>query len=185
MASVGVGGRTQTRPNKTNPTHPASPLSNQRAFYEAGAAWRAACRPSAAFVFLNHYLDIADAVDEALDGGAAAGGSSGMVEGSDLAGTGIPRDAPLPARHYCDAAAREEVRGSAVAAAAAWGPFVSKVALQTCLKQRGFQPSETAKPPRPTRRGTTSLSCRWTAASSSGWWRGRATAAAPTPLRAA
>lgn len=72
-----------------------------RAFYEAGMAWRAAGRPSMAFVLLNRYLDIADAIDE---------GGQAPLEGADLVGTDIPRDAVLPSKHYCDERAREEVR---------------------------------------------------------------------------
>jgi hypothetical protein len=83
------------------------PPKPHRAFYEAGAAWRVAGRASMAFVLLNRYLDIADAVDEAADGGGGSG--SGPLEAADFVGTDIPRDAPLPARHYADERLREEV----------------------------------------------------------------------------
>ncbi|KIZ07625.1 Intraflagellar transport protein [Monoraphidium neglectum] len=79
-------------------------LPADRAFFEAGAAWRAAGRPSMAFVLLNRYLDIEDAADEAGGGG----GAQLPLEGADFVGTDIPRDAPLPAHHYCDERTREE-----------------------------------------------------------------------------
>lgn len=69
-------------------------------------AWKAAGRPNMAFVLLNRFLDIADAVDE-----SEAGGGEALLEASDFVTTDIPRDAPLPAQHYCDERLREEVSG--------------------------------------------------------------------------
>jgi hypothetical protein len=63
-----------------------------------------------AFVLLNRYLDLADAIDEA----AEAGGAAGPLEAADFAATDIPWDVPLPAHHYCDEALREEVRGGGI-----------------------------------------------------------------------
>lgn len=80
-----------------------------RAFYEAGAAWRAAGRERAAYVLLNHYLDIAEAIDEGgADGGGAAAppAAAGDFEGTDIAWAA----AAPPRRHYCAPGAREAAR---------------------------------------------------------------------------
>jgi hypothetical protein len=55
----------------------------RRAFYEAGAAWRAAGRPSMAFVMLNRYLDLADAQED-----PAGTHSLAQLENTDFAATG-------------------------------------------------------------------------------------------------
>ena len=81
------------------PVH--APVPPHRAFYEAGNAWRAAGRLSMAFVLLNRYLDIEDALGE--------GGGRGPLEAADFVGTDVPGDAPLPAQHYCGERQREEV----------------------------------------------------------------------------
>jgi len=69
-------------------------------------AWRAAGRRSMAFVLLNRYLDIADAVDEAGESGTGGG----VMEATDFVGTDVPGDVALPGHHYCDEHTREEVR---------------------------------------------------------------------------
>ncbi|KAF8062969.1 IFT172 [Scenedesmus sp. PABB004] len=73
-----------------------------RAFYEAGVAWRAAGGASAASVLLNRFLDLADALDDPA--------APAALEGADFAGTELPLDAPLPGAPYAGDAAREEAR---------------------------------------------------------------------------
>ncbi|KAK9829656.1 hypothetical protein WJX72_007146 [[Myrmecia] bisecta] len=72
-----------------------------KAFYEAGLAWKAAGRFSMAFVFLNRYLDLTEAMDE---------DDEGVIENADFAETDIPFDFHLPERHYASEERREEVR---------------------------------------------------------------------------
>ncbi|KAI8469208.1 MAG: intraflagellar protein IFT172 [Monoraphidium minutum] len=84
-------------------------LPADRAFYEAGAAWRAAGRASMAFVLLNRYLDVEDALDEG-GGGGGAGRDLSSLEGADFVGTDVPAAGPLPAQHYCGERLREEAR---------------------------------------------------------------------------
>ncbi|GBF87714.1 intraflagellar transport protein [Raphidocelis subcapitata] len=80
-----------------------------RALYEAGTAWRAVGRPGTAFVLLNCYLDVADAIDEAAASGGA-GARPPLPDDPVLAAAGVPAGAPLPAEHYADERRREEVR---------------------------------------------------------------------------
>lgn len=54
-----------------------------RAFYEAGMAWRAANRPSMAFVILNRLLDMADAQEDPQGVHSLA-----QLENADFANTG-------------------------------------------------------------------------------------------------
>ncbi len=61
-----------------------------------------------AFVMLNRYLDLADAIDEGA--GADASGLHAL-DNADFAATDVPFDFALPARHCCGEAQREEVRG--------------------------------------------------------------------------
>ena len=70
-----------------------------RAFYEAGMAWKAAGQLNMAFVLLNRYLDLADAVEEGAQ----------MLENADFADTDVPFDAQLPDRSYVGESQREEV----------------------------------------------------------------------------
>jgi len=64
-------------------------------------AWKAAGQPGMAFVMLNRYLDLADAMEE--------GGE--VLENADFADTDVPYDVRLPESPYLDASAREEVGG--------------------------------------------------------------------------
>jgi len=75
-----------------------------KAFYLAGMA----CRDNAdwesmAFVLLNHYLDISEAIEE---------GDASMIDNSDFVGTDIPApfDYALPKVQFLDDDKREEVR---------------------------------------------------------------------------
>lgn len=55
-----------------------------------------------AFVFLNRYLDLTEAMEDA-DGSA--------IENADFVQTDIPFDFHLPEKHYLSEARREEVGG--------------------------------------------------------------------------
>ena len=72
-----------------------------RAFFEAGIACRAAGWTNMAFVFLNRYLD----VTEAMDDGARW---SDALEAGEYADTDIPQRFPLPPKHFVQEATREE-----------------------------------------------------------------------------
>lgn len=72
-----------------------------KAFYEAGAAWRAANKLNMAFVFLNRYLDLSEAMEDP-EGFA--------IENSDFVDTDIPYEFDLPEKHFLDEDKREEVR---------------------------------------------------------------------------
>eukprot|EP00899_Mesostigma_viride_P028336 jgi/Mesvir1/8688/Mv02626-RA.1 len=70
-----------------------------KAFYEAGVLCKEIGVQNLAFVFLNRYLDLTEAMD---DGSA--------IENSDFVDTDIPYDFALPEVHYLDEEKREEVR---------------------------------------------------------------------------
>ena len=71
-----------------------------KAFYEAGMAARGANRPEMAFVFLNHFLDLLDAIEE----------HDLNVDHSDFVGTDIPYEVPLPSAPYYDQEVVEGVK---------------------------------------------------------------------------
>lgn len=58
-----------------------------KGFFEAGIDLRDAGRESEAFVLLNHYLDVCEAIEE---------GSGNLVDHSDLSSTDFPSSVPLP-----------------------------------------------------------------------------------------
>ncbi|KAF2887801.1 hypothetical protein ILUMI_18372 [Ignelater luminosus] len=62
-----------------------------KGFYEAGIDLREDGRVSEAFVFLNHYLDICEAIEE---------GEGQLVDHSDLVQTDFPSNIPLPNELY-------------------------------------------------------------------------------------
>lgn len=62
-----------------------------KAFYEAGKDLKEEGRLSEAFVFLNHYLDLCEAIEE---------GEGQLVDHSDLAQTDCPSNIPLPSHLY-------------------------------------------------------------------------------------
>ncbi|KAJ8945935.1 hypothetical protein NQ318_016763 [Aromia moschata] len=62
-----------------------------KAFYEAGKDMKEEGRLSEAFVFLNHYLDLCEAIEE---------GEGQLVDHSDLVQTDFPSNIPLPTRLY-------------------------------------------------------------------------------------
>ena len=74
-----------------------------KAFYEAGMACKAQGDLNMAFVFLNRYLDITEAVEEHEP-------SSTALDNSDFANTEIPFDFPLPEKQFLGDAEREKVR---------------------------------------------------------------------------
>lgn len=58
-----------------------------KAFFEAGMDLRSVGRDSEAFVLLNHYLDVCEAIDE---------GAGALIDHSDLAATDFPASVPIP-----------------------------------------------------------------------------------------
>lgn len=66
-------------------------LPADKGFYEAGIDLRSQGRESEAFVFLNHYLDVCDAIEE---------GEAQLLDHSDLGQTDFPASIPLPAELY-------------------------------------------------------------------------------------
>ncbi|EAT43404.1 AAEL005155-PA [Aedes aegypti] len=59
-----------------------------KGYYEAGMDLRGLGRESEAFVILNHYLDVCEAIEE---------GSGNLVDHSDLSCTDFPSSVPIPA----------------------------------------------------------------------------------------
>jgi N-methylhydantoinase A/oxoprolinase/acetone carboxylase beta subunit len=78
-------------------------LAADKAFYDAGQCCRSANDLSMAFVFLNRYLDITEAMEENQ-------ASSTTLDNSDFADTEIPFDFPLPDKQFLSDADREKVR---------------------------------------------------------------------------
>ena len=74
-----------------------------KAFYEAGMACKGGADLNMAFVFLNRYLDITEAVEEHEP-------SSTSLDNSDFANVDIPFDFPLPEKQFLGDAEREKVR---------------------------------------------------------------------------
>lgn len=74
-----------------------------KAFFEAGMDLRSIGRDSEAFVLLNHYLDVCEAIDE---------GSGALIDHSDLAATDFPASVPIPEELYLknELKLHEEVR---------------------------------------------------------------------------
>lgn len=64
-----------------------------KGYYEAGMDMRSLGRDTEAFVFLNHYLDVCDAIEE-QDGGTQ------LIDHSDLTSTDFPSNVPLPPDLY-------------------------------------------------------------------------------------
>ncbi|WKY15558.1 hypothetical protein Q1695_000775 [Nippostrongylus brasiliensis] len=74
-----------------------------RVFYQAGIAAKdyGGNYASLAFLLLNHYLDLVDAIDE---------GDASLVDYSPFAGTDIPSEVPLPESPWVESAIHEEVK---------------------------------------------------------------------------
>ncbi len=77
-------------------------LAADHAFYTAGMLCRDVKMSNTAFVFLNRFLDLAEAMAEP--------DSSGVIENADFEHTDVPFDFPLPEHSSVPAAKREEVR---------------------------------------------------------------------------
>lgn len=73
-----------------------------KAFYEAGTALRNAGRDGEAFVMLNHYLDVCDAIEAAATDGSGNDGGNQLlaVDHMDLTATDIPSEVPIPERMH-------------------------------------------------------------------------------------
>ncbi|RLV86206.1 hypothetical protein DV515_00015928 [Chloebia gouldiae] len=76
-------------------------LPADKAFYEAGMAAKAVSWENMAFIFLNHFLDLSDAIEE---------GNLDSLDHSDFQQTDIPFEVPLPAHQHVPEEQREEVR---------------------------------------------------------------------------
>lgn len=74
-----------------------------KGFFEAGMDLRSMGRESEAFVMLNHYLDICEAIDE---------GSGNLVDHSDFTITDFPSSVPIPDHMHLknDLKLHEEIR---------------------------------------------------------------------------
>lgn len=72
-----------------------------RAFYEAGMACKQLGWQNMAFVFLNRYLDIVEAID---------GEDTSTIDNVNFEISDIPQDFPIPERHFLEDKQREEVR---------------------------------------------------------------------------
>ncbi|XP_053239953.1 intraflagellar transport protein 172 homolog isoform X3 [Podarcis raffonei] len=72
-----------------------------KAFYEAGSAAKGVGWENMAFIFLNHFLDLSDAIEE---------GSLDALDHSDFQNTDIPFEVPLPAKQHVSEEQREETR---------------------------------------------------------------------------
>lgn len=74
-----------------------------KAFFEAGMDLRSMNRDSEAFVILNHYLDVCDAIDV---------GSGHLIDHSDFTCTDFPSSVPIPERMHLhnDLKLHEEIR---------------------------------------------------------------------------
>lgn len=63
--------------------------------------FQAVGRDNEAFVFLNHYLDICEAIEE---------GNSELIDSSDFSATDFPSEVPLPAHPALNSIQHEEVK---------------------------------------------------------------------------
>ncbi|XP_028296342.1 intraflagellar transport protein 172 homolog isoform X2 [Gouania willdenowi] len=72
-----------------------------KAFYEAGMDCREVGWENMAFIFLNHFLDLCDAIEE---------GTLSALDHSDFVDTDVPFDIPIPTKVYVTDEQREKVR---------------------------------------------------------------------------
>ncbi|KAJ3089478.1 hypothetical protein HK102_006328 [Quaeritorhiza haematococci] len=75
-------------------------ITPDKAFYEAGAAAKAAGMSNMAFVCWNRFLDISEAIEE---------GDASVLENADFENTDVPFDVELPGENMAESK-REEVR---------------------------------------------------------------------------
>ncbi|THD25249.1 Intraflagellar transport protein [Fasciola hepatica] len=78
-------------------------LPADKVFYEAGIHCREIGWLSMAFVFLNRYLDLVEAIED-------PDGSADTLDASDFQGTDIPMEVPLPEEPYTTQEEHEAVR---------------------------------------------------------------------------
>ncbi|CAH2245239.1 intraflagellar transport 172 homolog [Pelobates cultripes] len=76
-------------------------LPADKSFYEAGMAAKAIGWENSAFIFLNRFLDLVDAIEE---------GNLDALDHSDFQDTDIPFEIPLPDKQHVPVEKREEVR---------------------------------------------------------------------------
>ncbi|CAI9571384.1 unnamed protein product [Staurois parvus] len=76
-------------------------LPADKAFYEAGTAAKGMGWQNSAFIFLNRFLDLVDAIEE---------GNLDALDNTDFQNTDIPFEVPLPAKQHVPADKREEVK---------------------------------------------------------------------------
>jgi intraflagellar transport protein 172 len=105
-----------------------------RAFYEAGIACKRIGWDSMAFVFLNHYLDIHDAMEEGVT-------STDMLDNSDIKNTDIPLNAPMPSRICVPEDAHDEVKEWVLAAS-----MDRSIAQELRLDERGLYEASLLNP---------------------------------------
>ncbi|XP_023121303.2 intraflagellar transport protein 172 homolog [Amphiprion ocellaris] len=72
-----------------------------KAFYEAGLSCRAVGWENMAFIFLNHFLDLCDAIDE---------GNLDALDHTDFLETDIPYEVPIPTKLCVTDSQREQIR---------------------------------------------------------------------------
>eukprot|EP00762_Andalucia_godoyi_P003650 ANDGO_00724.mRNA.1 Intraflagellar transport protein 172 len=77
-------------------------LPVDKVFFDAGVACKKAGLFNSAFVFLNRYLDLSEAIDEPDE--------SPYLENSEFEGSDIPFDFEIPEKHSVDEHSREEAR---------------------------------------------------------------------------
>ncbi|XP_069461553.1 intraflagellar transport protein 172 homolog isoform X2 [Ambystoma mexicanum] len=76
-------------------------IPSDKCFYEAGIAAKTVGWENMAFIFLNRFLDLVDAIEE---------GSLDALDHTDFQDTDIPFEVPLPAKQHVSMDKREEVR---------------------------------------------------------------------------
>lgn len=72
-----------------------------KAFYEAGLAAKAISSENMAFIFLNHFLDLADSIEE---------GTLDTLDHTDFQGTDIPFEVTLPSKLHVSEEKKEQIR---------------------------------------------------------------------------
>jgi intraflagellar transport protein 172 len=105
-----------------------------KAFFEAGVDCRAVGHESEAFVFLNHYLDLCEAIEE---------GNVDLLDYSDFTNTDFPMEIPLPAALHVASQEHEEVKEWVLAIS-----MDQKVDQVLLLDERGLTPSSLTSPNR-------------------------------------
>jgi len=88
-----------------------------KAFYDAGMACKAGGKLNIAFVLLNRYLDITEAIEE--------GDQHAGLDNTDFAGTDVPFEFVIPEKNYLTDSAREKVRD-----------FVLELSMNSSVEQR-------------------------------------------------